>query len=224
MTEDDLQALLRTGIEAAQSGRPGVARSIFDRVIARDPNHEDAWLWKATVAETLDERRACLRRVLVINPENAQAGQALEELQRKAPPAARRKAASQPEPDERAALLASAQPPRRKRPIIPLALIALALVMMAVGAALIVSAQQEAPPATPDLTATTRADEARTATWQALSAPSFAATATPEREPIRTLPARRDELPATWTPIATWTPSPLHTPGPDGVNSPRDSG
>jgi len=82
MPEDDLQALLQTGIEAAQTGRPAVAHALFDRIIARDPDHELAWLWKATVAETPEERRACLRRVLVINPENLQAGQALEQLQR----------------------------------------------------------------------------------------------------------------------------------------------
>lgn len=224
MSEDDLQALLRTGIEAAQSGRPGVARGIFDRVIARDPNHETAWLWKATVAETLDERRACLRRVLVINPENAQAGQALEELQRKTPPVPRRKVAAQADSEVRAALLASAETPRRRRPILPIALIALALALMVAGAALIISGRQEAPPVAPDMTATARADQARTATWQALSNPSSVATATPDREPIRTLPSRRDELPATWTPIATWTPSPARTPVPGEADMPRDSG
>lgn len=219
MSEEDVQALLRTGIEAAQSGRPGVARQLFDRVLARDPNHETAWLWKAMVAETLDERRACLRRVLVINPENTQAGQALEELQRQTPPA-RRKTPSPAARDERAALLTRAETPRRKRPIVPYALIGIALALMAAGTALIVSAQRETTPA---LEATATLSPDRTATWQALSVP-FSMTATPEPEPIRTLPRRRDELPATWTPTATWTLSPARTPTPGDAGTPRASG
>lgn len=220
MPEDDLQALLRTGIEAAESGRPGVARGIFDRVIARDPDHEIAWLWKATVAETLDERRACLRRVLVINPENTQAGQALEELRRQTPSLARRKASAPVDRDERAALLASAETARRPRRVLPYALLAIALALMTVGTALIVRGQRETP-AAPDATATPRPD--RTATWQALSGP-FSGTVTLPPEPIRTLPRRRDELPPTWTPTATWTPPPARTPSPGDAETPRASG
>lgn len=210
MSEDDLEALLRTGIEAAQSGRPGVARGIFDRILARDPNHETAWLWKANVAETLDERRACLRRVLVINPENQQAGQALEALRRQTPAPAPRKAAPRPEPDDRAALLGSIKPPRNRRRIVPFALMAVALAMMAAGAALIINARREAPRG-PDATATIPPNTARTATFQALSIPPATATATPG-ERVRTLPPRREELPPTWTPTTTWTPSPEGTP------------
>jgi len=222
VSEDDLEALLRTGIEAAQSGRPGVARGIFDRIIARDPNHEIAWLWKANVAETLDERRACLRRVLVINPENQQAGQALEELRRRQTPApVARKPAPRPALDDRAALLNSVKPPRRRRRIVPFALMAVALAMMASGAALIVSARREAP-RRPDATATIPPDAARTATFQALSVPLATATATPG-ERIRTLPPRREELPPTWTPTATWTPSPEGTPLPGDVAAPSES-
>lgn len=208
MPEEDLQALLQTGIEAAQTGRPAVARALLERVIARDPNHEQAWLWKATVAETPEERRACLRHVLVINPENLQAGQALEQLQRQAPPAARR-----PPPairQERALLLASAAPPRRRRLILPLVLMVIAIGLMAAGAGLLISTQRDTP-ATPTSGRTREPDEARTATMQALLAPAEARTATPTAE-IRTLPGRRDRLPATWTPTATWTVSPALTP------------
>jgi len=206
--EEDLQALLQTGIEAAQTGRPAVARALLERVIARDPNHEQAWLWKATVAETPEERRACLRHVLVINPENLQAGQALEQLQRQAPPAARR-----PPPairQERALLLASAAPPRRRRLILPLVLMVIAIGLMAAGAGLLISTQRDTP-ATPTSGRTREPDEAHTATMQALLAPVEAQTATPTAE-IRILPGRRDRLPATWTPTATWTVSPALTP------------
>lgn len=208
MPEEDLQALLQTGIEAAQTGRPAVARALLERVIARDPNHEQAWLWKATVAETPEERRACLRRVLVINPENLQAGQALEQLQRQAPPAARR-----PPPairQERALLLASAAPTRRRRLILPLVLMVIAIGLMAAGARLLISAQRDTP-ATPTSDRAQELDKVHTATMQALLAPVEAQTATPTAE-IRTLPGRRDRLPATWTPTATWTASPALTP------------
>lgn len=210
MPEEDLQALLQTGIEAAQTGRPAVARALFERVIARDPDHEQAWLWKATVAETPEERRACLRRVLVINPENLQAGQALEQLARQTPPAARRAPKTPTAPQERALLLASAAPPRHRRLLLPLALLAIAIGLMVAGAGLLISAQRDTP-ATPTSDRAQELDEARTATMQALLAPVEARTATPTAE-IRTLPGRRDRLPATWTPTATWTVSPALTP------------
>jgi len=208
--EDDLQALLQTGIEAAQTGRPAVARALFDRVIARDPDHELAWLWKATVAETPEERRACLRRVLVINPENLQAGQALQQIQRQTPPAARRPPEPPPARQERARLLASDAPARQRRLILPLALVVVAIGLMAAGAGLLLSAQRDTP-ATPPPDRARELDEARTATLHALLAPVSALTATPAAE-IRTLPGRRDRLPATWTPTATWTASPAFTP------------
>lgn len=210
MPEDDLQALLQTGIEAAQTGRPAVAHALFDRIIARDPDHELAWLWKATVAETPEERRACLRRVLVINPENLQAGQALEQLQRQAPPAARRRPDPPAARQERALLLASASPSRRQRLLLPLALLVAAIGLMAAGAGLLLSARRDAP-ATPTPDRARDLNQARTATLQALLAPAGALTATPPAA-IRTLPGRHDWLPATWTPTATWTASPALTP------------
>ena len=222
MSEDDLEALLRTGIEAAQSGRPGVARGIFDRIIARDPNHEIAWLWKANVAETLDERRACLRRVLVINPENQQAGQALEELRRRQTPApVARKPAPRPALDDRAALLNSVKPPRRRRRIVPFALMAVALAMMASGAALIVSARREVPRG-PDATATIPPDAARTATFQALSVP-------PRRRPLRraSASARCRRAARSFRPPGRPPPRGLHrrkaTPLPGDVAAPSES-
>lgn len=220
MSENDLDALLRTGIEAAQSGRPAVARGVFDRVLARDPYHETAWLWKATVAETLDERRACLRRVLVINPANQQAGQALEELRRQTSGPPPRKAAPQPQPDDRTALLASVEPTRKRRRAIPFALMAVALAMMAAGAALIISGRRDAPAGT-SATATMPPDSARTATFQALSVPIATLTATPG-ERIRTLPPRREELPPTWTPVVTRTPSRERTLVPGGAGTPQE--
>ncbi|GIV80902.1 MAG: hypothetical protein KatS3mg051_0256 [Anaerolineae bacterium] len=65
---EDLQALLRTAIEAARSGDRAKAREILRRLVLRDPGNELAWLWLASVASSEEERRQCLRRVLTINP------------------------------------------------------------------------------------------------------------------------------------------------------------
>ena len=77
---EDLQALLRTAIEAARSGDRAKAREILRRLVLRDPGNELAWLWLASVASSEDERRQCLRRVLIINPRNERARQALAQL------------------------------------------------------------------------------------------------------------------------------------------------
>lgn len=216
MSEDDLQSLLHAGIEAVQSGRPAVARALFDRIIARDPNHEAAWLWKATVAETLDERRTCLRRVLVINPENPQAGRALAKLQRRTAAAAGRQAearsAQQAPTDQqvRAALVSSASRSPRRRLLLPFALMLLALGLLAAGAFLLASAQREANVA-PTANLLAPPDQAWAATLDALRAPSETATPTPPGG-LRMLPSRRDHLPPTWTPVASETTAPDRTP------------
>lgn len=197
MPDDDLQRLLRSGIEAAQSGRHADARAMLDQVIARDPDQELAWLWKATVAETVDERRACLRRVLVINPENLQAGQALERLAHQAPPG--------PSAD-RAALLPGDVPPRRTDRLLAAGFIAGGVALIALGAVLIAGSLLGGPAGpTPDPAA--RPAWVLTATVRAPLVPAYPATATPLGGEVRTIPARAPELPATWTPTATWTPS-----------------
>lgn len=206
MPDDDLQRLLRSGIEAAQSGRHADARALFDQVIARDPDQELAWLWKATVAETVDERRACLRRVLVINPENLQAGQALERLARQATPG--------PSAD-RAALLPRDAPPRRSYRRLATGLIAGGVALIALGAVLIAGSLLGGPAEpTPDPAA--RPAWVLTVTGRAPQAPAYPATATPLGGEVRTIPARAPELPATWTPTATWTPSAA---GPDATTT-----
>ncbi len=72
---------LKAGIEAAQKGDKRTARNLLKQVLAEDENNELAWMWLASAVETLDERRACLQKVLQINPNNARAREALNRLQ-----------------------------------------------------------------------------------------------------------------------------------------------
>lgn len=77
---EDIQSTLRKGIEAAKSGDRTTARRLLERVIAVDDNNELAWIWLASSVNTASERRACLERVLQINPSNTRARDALARL------------------------------------------------------------------------------------------------------------------------------------------------
>ena len=69
----DTSTLLRDGIRAARNGDKARAREILRLVTTWDEGSEIAWLWLASLAETMAERVQCLERVLVINPLNQQA-------------------------------------------------------------------------------------------------------------------------------------------------------
>ncbi len=80
MSDNDLQTLLGTGIQAARNGNKLVARRIFEQVLELDDRNELAWMWMASVVDTARERRICLENVLEINPNNERAIQALAKL------------------------------------------------------------------------------------------------------------------------------------------------
>lgn len=82
--QQDVNELLRQGIEAAKLGNRDEARQILERVVELDPQNEKGWLWLASVYEDR-ERRAALKRVLEINPENASAQRALAKMAPEAP-------------------------------------------------------------------------------------------------------------------------------------------
>ena len=75
-----LQEKLRLGIEAARKGDKVNAQKLLRQVTAGDGDNEVAWMWLASVSETIQERRACLEQTLRINPGNTRAQQALEQL------------------------------------------------------------------------------------------------------------------------------------------------
>lgn len=76
-------ALREEGVAAAKAGSKGRARSLLQGSIELDRNHEESWLWLSAVAESEDERRAHLMRVLEIDPGHRQARTLLELLSRR---------------------------------------------------------------------------------------------------------------------------------------------
>ncbi len=60
--------MLREAVAAARSGNKGAARHLLQKACAQDPNNEQAWLWRASLAETPDEARGYLEKVLQLDP------------------------------------------------------------------------------------------------------------------------------------------------------------
>jgi TolB protein len=79
-SNSSLQEKLRQGIEAARKGEKTAAQKLLRQVTSGDPGNEVAWMWLASVSETLQERRQCLERAIRINPENTRAKEALRQL------------------------------------------------------------------------------------------------------------------------------------------------
>lgn len=80
MSDNDLEQKLRAGIDAAKSGNRATARRLLEQVVSVDENNELAWIWLASSVNTVSERRNCLQKVLQINPDNARAREALQNL------------------------------------------------------------------------------------------------------------------------------------------------
>lgn len=83
MSENNLQDLLRQGIELAREGKKEEARQIFEQALEIDDRNEKAWYWLAGVVPTREERLFALGQVLQINPNNEKAKQLLEQLEAK---------------------------------------------------------------------------------------------------------------------------------------------
>ncbi len=71
---------LRTGIEAARRGDKVTASRLLRQVVDITPNNEVAWMWLASALDNLQERKQALEQALRINPANARAQQALDQL------------------------------------------------------------------------------------------------------------------------------------------------
>ena len=78
--EQNLQDLMRQGIEAAREGKKAEAKGFFQQVVDQDDKNEKAWMWLASVVGTDEERRVCLSNVLFINPNNERAQAAMAKL------------------------------------------------------------------------------------------------------------------------------------------------
>jgi len=81
--EQNVQQLLRQGIEAAREGNKAEARKLFEQVVELDDKSEKGWFWLASVVDTDEEKKVCLGNVLFINPNNERAQKAMEQLQGK---------------------------------------------------------------------------------------------------------------------------------------------
>ncbi len=70
----ELADVLRAeGVALARAGSRRRARELLEGSLALDEGKEDSWLWLAAVAETREERRRCLKKVLEINPRHRHA-------------------------------------------------------------------------------------------------------------------------------------------------------
>ncbi len=64
---------LQRGIEASKKSQKEFARRNFLQAIAHDEENETAWLWLASVSDSVEEKNIYLRKVLNLNPENENA-------------------------------------------------------------------------------------------------------------------------------------------------------
>jgi tetratricopeptide (TPR) repeat protein len=80
MKPDQINILLRSGIEAAKIGDQAQARESLLAVVDADQENEEAWLWLSSVVESDEDRRVCLENVLVINRDNTAAKRGLQRL------------------------------------------------------------------------------------------------------------------------------------------------
>lgn len=88
---------LEQGIQFAREGKRKEAYQILSEYVKLDPQNEQAWLWLSGVVDKPEFTRACLERVLAINPQNSQAQQGLKWLAAKNPPASAPAADSNPQ-------------------------------------------------------------------------------------------------------------------------------
>jgi WD40 repeat protein len=223
VANEELQNLLRTGIQAAQSGNKAIARRILEQVTEQDPRNELAWIWMASIADSAAERRTYLQKVLEINPQNERARQALDKLEQAAPaaplpPGPALSARMTPRVDQpppalsatpssglgRDALLESAA--RRRRSPLPFLLVGLlAVAMIVVGVVLLLNSLLAGTGETTPTPATAALLPPRQTPL-----PAFV-TSTPLGGTLITL-VPQEPPPPTWTSTATWTPAPAATP------------
>jgi tetratricopeptide (TPR) repeat protein len=84
----DAAVLSALGRTLAQVGQRPWAYRLLLRATELDPRHEEAWLWRAGVAADNEETIACLKQVLLNNPDNQQARVGLKWAEARATPAA----------------------------------------------------------------------------------------------------------------------------------------
>ncbi|MBN1287034.1 MAG: PD40 domain-containing protein [Anaerolineae bacterium] len=183
--------LLKRGIAAVKAGDSRYGRALLRRAVRLSPDSARAWWWLAVAEKQPARRRACLERVLAINPRNVRALRALGKVA-----AAEKKKAAK----------------RRANPARLFGLVMggtiVALLCSAAGLAAVARPEALAflfpPSATPTFTYTPTPTHTPTFT----PTPTFTATSTATATSTPT---------ATPTPTPTDTPTPTFTPTPPGV-------
>jgi twitching motility two-component system response regulator PilG len=72
-TRSETALLLSEAVMAIKIGERGLARTLLSAILQQDPNHEQALLWTAALADSPSDAVRILERILEINPRNEQA-------------------------------------------------------------------------------------------------------------------------------------------------------
>ncbi|NIO68583.1 MAG: L,D-transpeptidase family protein [Anaerolineae bacterium] len=226
--EAQISNLLRLGILAADVGRRADARACFAAVLDIDPNNEQALLWQAGLAHDPRESLAYLARVLTINPQNKYAKAGIRWARKRVTrfEQAGRRVQGPPRPVEltplavRARGKEAAKAHRARRLISSIGgatLLCILAFLLGGLFALVRGDDQQTVRAA--LLPTT----GPTATFTAISRPTFTATATDTPTPTLThtpTPTPTDTPAPTDTPTPTETLRPSPTPTPTPTDTP----
>jgi len=73
---------IRIAADLVRAGKVPIARQLLDEALQKDPNDASAWLCRASLAESAQEKQICLENTLHIDPDNQYAKHGLLELAR----------------------------------------------------------------------------------------------------------------------------------------------
>ncbi len=73
--------LFLQAMDARQQGDNAQAKQLLAQALIQDPHNEDAWMLMSEVVDQVNLKRNCLQRVLLINPQNSAANEALMKLE-----------------------------------------------------------------------------------------------------------------------------------------------
>src|SRR5690606_21407301 len=190
------EELLQHGIQAARARDFSTARPLLEQVVARDERNEVAWFWLAAVAQSPEEKRAHLAKVIEINPLNDRAKRLLDQLE------SRVSAPAEPAPP--AGTTPEAAAPSEPRTLnVALIVGVLAVIGLVIVVALLLNRRGDDPQDTAELTP----DQSSVQVQPTEPAP----VAGEADAPADTAPTPTSSIP-TRTPVPTWTPAPSATP------------
>lgn len=78
------QQALQEAIQAIQYGDRALGKRLLSQALQADPRNVQAWLWMSEIADTDEQRRDCLERVITIEPQNQAARTRLAQLEARA--------------------------------------------------------------------------------------------------------------------------------------------